>query len=168
VVPLALCLILALLYLTYHNLIDTFCVFTSVPLACVGGVGLLWIRGMPISISAAVGFITLAGVSVLNSMVFVSTFRELLRHGMPIRAAIVRAAVARSRTVMMTTLVATAGFAPMAMGTGIGAEVQQPLATVVIGGVLCGALMTLFVVPALYSLLERANPAKNSSFLRGR
>jgi cobalt-zinc-cadmium resistance protein CzcA len=160
VVPLALGLIVALLYMTYRNMVDTLCVFTSVPLACIGGIGFLWLRGMPISISAAVGFITLAGVSVLNSMVFVTTFRDLLNHGMPVRAAIVRAAVTRLRTVMMTTLVATGGFAPMAMGTGIGAEVQQPLATVVIGGVMVGALMTLFVIPTLYSLLERATPAR--------
>lgn len=155
VVPLALLLILLLLYLTYKNTMDTLCVFTSVPLACVGGIGLLWLREMPISISAAVGFITLSGVSVLNSMVFVSAFRDLLREGMAPSAAVVEAAMTRLRTVMMTALVASVGFAPMALSNGMGAEVQRPLATVVIGGVISSTVMTLFVMPALYCLLVR-------------
>ncbi len=155
VVPLALGLIVLLLYVTYRNLTDTLCVFTSVPLACIGGVALLWFRGMPISISAAVGFITLSGVSVLNSMVFVSAFRGLLREGLQPSAAVVTAAMTRLRTVMMTALVASVGFAPMALSDGMGAEVQRPLATVVIGGVLSSTLMTLFVMPALYALLVR-------------
>lgn len=155
VVPLALALIVVLLYITYRNVTDTACVFTSVPLACVGGIGLLWVREMPISISAAVGFITLSGVSVLNSMVFVSAFRDLLRDGLSPDAAIATAAMTRLRTVMMTALVASVGFAPMALSHGMGAEVQRPLATVVIGGVISSTAMTLFVMPALYSLLAR-------------
>jgi heavy metal efflux system protein len=155
VVPLALSLIVVLLYVTYRNVTDTACVFTSVPLACIGGIGLLWLRDMPISISAAVGFITLSGVSVLNSMVFVSALRDLLREGLEPSAAIAAAAMNRLRTVMMTALVASVGFAPMALSTGMGAEVQRPLATVVIGGVISSTLMTLFVMPALYSLLVR-------------
>ena len=161
VVPLALCLIIVLLYITYRNVTDTACVFTSVPLACIGGIALLWFREMPISISAAVGFITLSGVSVLNSMVFVSAFRDLLGEGMAPSVAIMTAAMTRLRTVMMTALVASVGFAPMALSSGMGAEVQRPLATVVIGGVISSTLMTLFVIPALYSLLVRDPSPKN-------
>ena len=141
VVPLALALIVVLLYVTYRNLTDTLCVFASVPLACVGGIALLWVRDMPISISAAVGFITLSGVSVLNSMVFVSAFRDLLREGLaPVGGDRRRRRSTRLRTVMMTALVASVGFAPMALSTGMGAEVQRPLATVVIGGVISSTL----------------------------
>ncbi|MGD9723804.1 MAG: efflux RND transporter permease subunit [Pirellulales bacterium] len=158
VVPLALGLILVLLYVTYKNVMDTLCVFTSVPLACIGGILFLWLRGMPISISAAVGFITLSGVSVLNSMVFVSAFRDLLHLGSEPGEAVVTAAMTRLRTVMMTALVASVGFAPMAFSSGMGAEVQRPLATVVIGGVISSTVMTLFVMPALYRLLVRRDP----------
>ncbi len=161
VVPLALCLIIVLLYITYRNVTDTACVFASVPLACIGGIALLWFREMPISISAAVGFITLSGVSVLNSMVFVSAFRDLLREGFAPSAAITTAAMTRLRTVMMTALVASVGFAPMALSSGMGAEVQRPLATVVIGGVISSTLMTLFIIPALYSLLVRDPASEN-------
>jgi cobalt-zinc-cadmium resistance protein CzcA len=167
VVPLALCLIIVLLYITYRNMTDTACVFTSVPLACIGGIALLWYREMPISISAAVGFITLSGVSVLNSMVFVSAFRDLLREGLAPSAAIMTAAMTRLRTVMMTALVASVGFAPMALSSGMGAEVQRPLATVVIGGVISSTLMTLFVIPALYSLLVRDRPRENGLNVAG-
>src|SRR5262249_20185291 len=132
VVPLALSLIVVLLYVTYRNAIDTACVFTSVPMACIGGIIFLWWREMPISISAAVGFITLSGVSVLNSMVFVSALRDLLHQDMDPQDAIKEAAMTRLRTVMMTALVASVGFAPMALSTAMGAEVQRPLATVVI------------------------------------
>jgi len=158
VVPLALSLIIVLLYVSYKNVTDTLCVFASVPLACVGGIIFLWIRGMPISISAAVGFITLSGVSVLNSMVFVSAFRDMLREGIDPADAVVESAITRLRTVMMTALVASVGFAPMALSNGMGAEVQRPLATVVIGGVISSTLMTLFVMPALYRMLVRSKP----------
>lgn len=160
VVPLALGLIVVLLYVTYRNAIDTACVFTSVPMACIGGIIFLWFREMPISISAAVGFITLSGVSVLNSMVFVSALRDLLHQDMTPNAAIKEAAISRLRTVMMTALVASVGFAPMALSTSMGAEVQRPLATVVIGGVISSTAMTLFIMPVLYSLLLR--PDKSS------
>ncbi|MBX7169264.1 MAG: CusA/CzcA family heavy metal efflux RND transporter, partial [Pirellulales bacterium] len=161
VVPLALSLIVLLLYVTYRNTIDTICVFTSVPMACIGGIAFLWFREMPISISAAVGFITLSGVSVLNSMVFVSALRDLLRGGLTSNEAIFEAAISRLRTVMMTALVASVGFAPMALSTSMGAEVQRPLATVVIGGVISSTAMTLFVLPVLYSLLLR--PGKSAA-----
>ena len=167
VVPLALCLIIVLLYITYRNVTDTACVFTSVPLACIGGIARVGFREMPISISAAVGFITLSGVSVLNSMVFVSAFRDLLRDGLSPSAAIMTAAMTRLRTVMMTALVASVGFAPMALSSGMGAEVQRPLATVVIGGVISSTLMTLFVIPALYSLLVRDPSRENGLNVAG-
>lgn len=153
VVPVALGLIILLLYMTYHNVVDTAFVFTSVPFAAVGGIIALWLRDLPISISASVGFITLAGVSVLNNMVVVSAIRQLQAQGLPNRQAIYEAAMERLRTRMMTAMVAIFGFLPMAISTGVGAEVQRPLATVVIGGVVSSTLMTLFVLPALYLLV---------------
>lgn len=155
VVPLALGLIIALLYVTYRNAKDTAFVFLSVPFACVGGVAALWVREMPLSISAAVGFITLSGVSVLSSMVLVSAVRGRLADGMPLSEAIYDAANDCLRTIVMTALVASVGFIPMAVSTGVGAEVQRPLATVVIGGVITSMLMTLFVLPVLYSSFAR-------------
>lgn len=153
VVPLALALIVGLLYCTYRNGIDTLFIFTSVPFACVGGVAALWVRDMPLSVSAAVGFITLSGVSVLNSMVVVSSLKSRIAEGLPPQAAIQKAAVTCLRTVLMTALVASVGFIPMATSTGTGAEVQRPLATVVMGGVISSTLMTLLVLPVLYSLV---------------
>lgn len=152
VVPLALSMIVVLLFLTYHNVRDTLLVFTSVPFACVGGVIGMWWREMPLSISASVGFITLSGVSVLNSMVLVSCLRRLLERQVPLAEAVPEAASTCLRTIMMTALVASVGFIPMAVSTGTGAEVQQPLATVVIGGVISSTLMTLLLLPVLYSL----------------
>lgn len=155
VVPLALCLVLALLYLTYGRLVDALRVFTGVPLAAVGGVVALWLRDMPFSISAAVGFVALCGVSVLGDMVLVSTIRQRLAEGLPMREAVERAAIARLRPVLMTSLVAALGFLPMALNTGVGAEVQRPLATVVIGGLASSTLLTLVVLPVLYTALRR-------------
>jgi cobalt-zinc-cadmium resistance protein CzcA len=162
VIPLALGLIALLLYLAYRNAIDTLVVFSSVPFACVGGAAALAIREMPFSISAAVGFITLSGVSVLNSMVIISAARDFSAAGAPIGEAVLRAASTRLRTVMMTTLVASVGFAPMAFSNGVGAEVQRPLASVVIGGVISGTLMTMLILPVLYMALHsrRPNPAE--------
>jgi cobalt-zinc-cadmium resistance protein CzcA len=152
VVPVALGLIFILLYLTYHRLSDVFLVFTGVPFACVGGVLALWLRGLPFSISAGVGFIALSGVSVLNSMVLVTFIRHLLDRGVSLDRAVEEAALTRLRPVLMTALVASLGFLPMALSTGVGAEVQRPLATVVIGGVLSSTLLTLLVLPVLYDL----------------
>ena len=162
VVPVALGLIFALLYLTYRRLLDAARVFTGVPFAVVGGIIALWARGMPFSISAAVGFIALSGVAVLADMVLVSTIRQLLAEGLPIRTAIMRAADRRLRPVLMTALVASLGFVPMAFNTGIGAEVQRPLATVVIGGLISSTLLTLFVVPALYLVISARRSAATS------
>ncbi len=148
-------MIIGLLYLTFRNVADTLFVFLSVPFACIGGVAGLWVRGMPLSISAAVGFITLSGVSVLSSMVLVSAIRRRMGEGVPLLKAIGTATGDTLRTIVMTALVASVGFVPMATSTGVGAEVQRPLATVVIGGVMTSMLMTLFVLPVLYASFAR-------------
>lgn len=160
VVPISLALIFILLYFTYRRVLDALRVFTGVPFAAVGGIVALWIRDLPFSISAGVGFIALSGVSVLGDMVLVSTVRQNLALGKPLRAAIEEAAQDRLRPVLMTSLVAALGFLPMAFNTGFGAEVQRPLATVVIGGILSSTLLTLVVLPVLYSVMgaRRATP----------
>jgi len=153
VVPIALTLIFVLLYFTYGRVMDALRVFSGVPFAAVGGVVALWLRGIPFSVAAGVGFVALSGVSVLGDMVLVSTIRQLLDRGLPVREAIQAAAERRLRPVLMTALVASLGFLPMALNTGIGAEVQRPLATVVIGGVVSSTLLTLLVLPVLYDLV---------------
>lgn len=163
VVPLALGLIIALLFMTYRNIVDTAVVFASVPVACIGGVIALWIREMPISISAAVGFITLSGVSVLSSMVLVSAIRSRIEQGESTETATHGASLDCLRTIIMTGLVASVGFVPMATSIGMGAEVQRPLATVVIGGIITSMLMTLIVVPALFTLVMPANSSRTES-----
>jgi cobalt-zinc-cadmium resistance protein CzcA len=156
VIPLAVALILTLLFLTYQNVIDALRVFTGVPLGWVGGIIALWLRDMPFSISAAIGFIAMSGVAVLDDMILVSYIRQLRRHGLPRDDAVRQAAVTRLRPVLMTTLVASVGFLPMAFSTGMGAEVQRPLATVVIGGVLSAMVMSLLVIRVLYLLFDSA------------
>lgn len=161
VVPVALALIFMLLFVTYGRVLDAARVFTGVPFAAVGGVVALWLRDIPFSVSAGVGFVALSGVAVLGDMVLVSTIRQLLDEGRPLREAVVEAADRRLRPVVMTALVASLGFLPMALNTGVGAEVQRPLATVVVGGVISSTLLTLVILPALYTLLagrrERAS-----------
>jgi cobalt-zinc-cadmium resistance protein CzcA len=154
VVPLALALVLGLLYVTYGNMLDTLRVFTAVPFAAVGGVIALWLRDMPFSISAAIGFIAMSGVAVLDDMILVSYIRQLRARGRGLDEAVMEAAVTRLRPVLMTTLVAALGFLPMAFSTGMGAEVQRPLATVVIGGVTSAMIMSLVVVRVLYVVFE--------------
>lgn len=154
VVPIALLLIFALLYLTYRNMIDSIRVFTGVPFAWIGGIVALWIRDMPFSISAAVGFIVLSGVAVLDDMLLVSTVRQFRRQGRSLDEAVEEAAMTRLRPVLMTTLVAALGFLPMAFSTGMGAEVQRPLATVVIGGVCSATIMSLLVLRVLYVIFN--------------
>jgi len=154
VVPLALLLIFTLLYATYNNVIDAVRVFTSVPFAWTGGVIALWIRGMPFSISAAIGFIALSGVAVLDDMLLVSYIRQLRKKGAPLEEAVEQAAMTRLRPILMTSLVAGLGFVPMALSTGMGAEVQRPLATVVIGGVISATVMTLLVLRVLYMVFQ--------------
>jgi cobalt-zinc-cadmium resistance protein CzcA len=158
IVPLALALVFLLLYLTYGRVLDALRVFTGVPLAAVGGIAALWICDIPFSVSAGVGFIALSGVAVLGDMVMVSTIRHNLGAGLPLEEAVSKAAEARLRPVLMTALVAALGFVPMALNTGIGAEVQRPLATVVIGGVVSSTALTLVVLPVLY-LTFRRRPA---------
>jgi cobalt-zinc-cadmium resistance protein CzcA len=154
VVPVAFALIFGLLYLTYRNLVDALRVFTGIPFAWVGGIVALWLRDMPFSISAAVGFIALSGVAVLDDMILVSYVRQLRRRGLPLDEAVERAALTRLRPVLMTTLVASLGFVPMAFSTGMGAEVQRPLATVVIGGVIGAMVMSLLVLRVLYLVFQ--------------
>jgi cobalt-zinc-cadmium resistance protein CzcA len=155
VVPVALGLIFALLYATYGRVIDAARVFTGVPFAAVGGIAALWLRGMPLSVSAGVGFVALAGISVLGDMVMVSTIQRNLERGIDLGEAVETAAIERLRPVLMTALVASLGFVPMALNTGIGAEVQRPLATVVIGGLFSSTLLTLVVLPVLYTVFRR-------------
>ncbi len=158
VVPIGLLLIFSLLYLTYGRTIDALRVFTGVPFGAVGGVVALWIRGMPLSISAGVGFIALSGVAVLGDMVLVSSVSQLRARGIAPAQAIEQAAQTRLRPVLMTALVAAFGFIPMAFNTGVGAEVQRPLATVVVGGMVTSTLATLLVLPVLYvSFTGRSN-----------
>ncbi len=161
VVPLALGLILALLYATYGNLVDALRVFTGVPFAWVGGIVALWLREMPFSISAAVGFVALSGVAVLDDMLLVSTVRQFRARGMPLEQALQQAAMVRLRPVLMTALVASLGFVPMAFNTGMGAEVQRPLATVVIGGVFSAMVMSLLVLRVLYMVVSRVAGEEN-------
>ncbi|MGH8564036.1 MAG: efflux RND transporter permease subunit [Gammaproteobacteria bacterium] len=155
VVPVALLLIFMFLYSTFGNLKDGLLVFTGVPFALTGGVLSLWLRDIPLSISAGVGFIALSGVAVLNGLVMVSFIRKLGEEGLPPEEAIREGALTRLRPVLMTALVASLGFLPMALATTTGAEVQRPLATVVIGGILSSTLLTLLVLPVLYRLFER-------------
>jgi cobalt-zinc-cadmium resistance protein CzcA len=154
VVPLALVLIFGLLYVTYQNLVDVARVFSGVPFGWVGGIFALWLRDMPFSISAAIGFIALSGVSVLDDMILVSYVRQLREKGLSLERAVEDAAITRLRPVLMTTLVASLGFLPMALSTGMGAEVQRPLATVVIGGVISSMVMSLLVLRVLYLLFD--------------
>jgi cobalt-zinc-cadmium resistance protein CzcA len=155
VIPLALLAIFALLYMTFHNFRDVFRVYTGVPFAVIGGVVALQLRDMPFSVPAAVGFIALLGVSVLNSLLLVTFIRQMRDAGMPLKRALTEAVRVRMRPVLMTALVASLGFLPMALSTGMGAEVQRPLATVVIGGVVSSTVMTLLVLPAVYRLFGR-------------
>ncbi|GAB2526944.1 efflux RND transporter permease subunit [Microbulbifer agarilyticus] len=150
VVPMTLLMILLLLMLAFGSLKDALIIFTGVPLALTGGVLALWLRDMPLSISAGVGFIALSGVAVLNGLVMLSFIRERWRESGELYTSIVDGAMLRLRPVLMTALVASLGFVPMALNTGTGAEVQRPLATVVIGGIISSTLLTLVVLPVLY------------------
>lgn len=155
VVPIALALILSLLFMSFGSLRQALLIFTGVPLAVTGGILALWLRGLPFSISAGVGFIALSGVAVLNGVVMVSAINRLREEGLTIAVAVRKGAADRLRPVLMTALVAALGFIPMAVNTGLGSEVQRPLATVVIGGIISAALLTLVVLPALYLWFER-------------
>lgn len=164
VVPLCLFLIFILLFSTFNSVKDALIVFSGVPLALPGGVFALWLRDMPFSISAAVGFIALSGVAVLNGLVLISYIRKLSA-SLPIEDAVIEGASTRLRPVMMTALVASLGFVPMALARGTGAEVQQPLATVVIGGLLTATILTLFVLPTLCALFSGASASSTEEVL---
>ena len=152
VVPITLALILGLLVMAFNSIKDAAIIFTGVPLALTGGVIALWLRDMPLSISAGVGFIALSGVAVLNGLVMLAFIRDLWQERGDLYLSIIDGAMTRLRPVLMTALVASLGFVPMALNTGTGAEVQRPLATVVIGGIVSSTLLTLFVLPILYRM----------------
>lgn len=155
VVPLALLLVFVLLYAMFGNFKDGLIVFTGIPFALTGGVLMLWLRDIPLSISAGVGFIALSGVAVLNGLVMISFIRHLLAEGKPLDIAIEEGSLSRLRPILITALVASLGFIPMAIATGTGAEVQRPLATVVIGGIWSSTLLTLLVLPLLYRWIHQ-------------
>lgn len=155
VVPVALLLVFALLFMMFNNLKDGLLVFTGIPFALTGGVMALWLRDIPLSISAGVGFIALSGVAVLNGLVMIAFIRNLREEGRSLSSAVNEGALTRLRPVLMTALVASLGFIPMALATGTGAEVQRPLATVVIGGILSSTALTLLILPALYHWAHR-------------
>ncbi len=160
VVPGAGILILLLVYLALGSIRQAVLVYTGIPLAVTGGVLALWLRGMPFSITAAVGFIALSGVAVLNGLVLVTQFNELRAEGRSLRLAVIVGSLMRLRPVLMTALVASLGFVPMAIATGAGAEVQRPLATVVIGGIISSTLLTLMVLPSLYAAFESGDSGR--------
>lgn len=165
VVPVVLLLVFVLLFAMFNNVKDGLLVFSGVPCALTGGIVALWLRDIPLSISAGVGFIALSGVAVLNGLVMVAFIRTLRDEGMPLDEAVQQGALTRLRPVLMTALVASLGFVPMAIATGTGAEVQRPLATVVIGGILSSTALTLLVLPILYRIAHRKalKPSKISS-----
>ncbi|MBW8367512.1 MAG: CusA/CzcA family heavy metal efflux RND transporter [Arenimonas sp.] len=163
VVPVVLVMIFGLLFMAFGSGKDAAIVFSGVPLALTGGVLALWLRDIPFSITAGVGFIALSGVAVLNGLVMISFIRTLREQGDPLHEAVIDGAVTRLRPVLMTALVASLGFLPMAVNVGAGAEVQRPLATVVIGGIVSSTLLTLLVLPALYRLVHRRDDARRTA-----
>jgi len=155
VVPTALVFILVLIFMAFGSVRQALLVYSGIPLAVTGGIFALWMRGMPFSISAAVGFIALSGVAVLNGVVMISYFNQLREQGKDVRSAVTEGSLTRLRPVLMTAAVAAFGFIPMALSTSAGAEVQRPLATVVIGGILSSTFLTLVLLPVLYEWVER-------------
>jgi cobalt-zinc-cadmium resistance protein CzcA len=162
VVPIALLLVFLLLFMSVGSVADALLVFSGVPLALTGGIAALLLRGIPLSISAGVGFIALSGVAVLNGLVIIAFIDRLRSEGSSLLEAVEQGAAARLRPVLMTALVASLGFVPMAIATGAGAEVQQPLATVVIGGIISSTILTLLVLPALYAFFRRDAASEES------
>ena len=163
VVPLSLLLIFMLLFMAFGNVKDALLVFSGVPLALTGGIAALWLRDIPLSISAGVGFIALSGVAVLNGLVMITFINNLRQSGTPLEDAVFNGSLTRLRPVLMTALVAALGFVPMAIATGTGAEVQRPLATVVIGGILSSTALTLLVLPALYRIFHREKDGESAA-----
>ena len=159
IVPLALVFIFILIFMSFGSLRQAALIFVCVPLAVTGGVFALWLRGMPFTISAGVGFIALSGIAVLNGIMLISFINQLRREGRSVRDAVIEGTLTRLRPKLMTALVASFGFVPMAVATGAGAEVQRPLATVVIGGIVTSTFLTLVLLPVLYEWVERNRPA---------
>lgn len=155
VVPLSVAIIFLLLFVTFQRIRQASLVILNVPFALVGGIAALWIRGLTLNLSASVGFIALFGVAVLNGVVLITAVNHLRERGMDLREAVLTGASTRLRPVLMTALVASLGFVPMALSHGAGAEIQRPLASVVIGGVVTSTLLTLMVLPTLYELVEK-------------
>jgi cobalt-zinc-cadmium resistance protein CzcA len=155
IIPIVLAVIFIILHRIFKSIRQTLLVFNSIPFAVTGGVFFLWLRDIPLSVSAGIGFIALTGIAILDGMVLVNFFNQLREKGVPIKEAVVRGAMTRLRPVIMTSLVAGLGFVPMALNTGLGAEVQRPLATVVVGGVISSTILTLLLLPTLYLWLER-------------
>jgi cobalt-zinc-cadmium resistance protein CzcA len=162
VVPAALAFIFVLIFMAFGSVRQALLVYTGVPLAVTGGVFALWLRDMPFSISAAVGFIALSGVAVLNGVVMISYFNQLREEGAHVRSAVIEGSLTRLRPVLMTAAVAAFGFIPMALSTSAGAEVQRPLATVVIGGIISSTFLTLLLLPVLYDWVERQGRASGT------
>jgi cobalt-zinc-cadmium resistance protein CzcA len=162
VVPMALGLIFVLLYFSLKSFRDVLIVATGIPLGAVGGVLALWLRGMPFTVSAAVGFVALSGVAILNGLVLVTFINQKLATGASAESAVREGCLVRLRPVLMTALVAAVGFIPMAINVGVGGEVQRPLATVVIGGVLSNTVLTLLVLPVLYVIASRTRESRTS------
>lgn len=163
VVPATLLLVFLLLFFSMRNLRDVLLIYTGIPFALIGGVYSLWLRDIPFSVSAAVGFIALSGIAVLNGQILVVAIREFLEDGQSLTTAVVNAARQRLKPVLATAVTDAAGFLPMALSTGVGAEVQRPLATVVIGGVLTSTFLTLIVLPVLYTLVGKARRPNSRS-----
>jgi len=150
VLPVSVAIIFALLFATFHSVRQSLLILLNVPFALVGGIGALWLRGLNLNLSASIGFIALFGVAVLNGIVLVSHINSLRAHAASVGEAIRQGAADRLRPVLITALVASIGFLPMALSTETGAEIQRPLATVVIGGLITSTLLTLYLLPALY------------------
>jgi cobalt-zinc-cadmium resistance protein CzcA len=157
IVPLTLLLVFFLLFFSMRSLRDVLIIYTGIPCAVIGGVFALYLRGIPLSVSATVGFIALAGIAVLNGQVMIEAFRDMRRQGLGAKEAVVEGARQRLRPVLATAITDVVGFIPMALSTGVGAEVQRPLATVVVGGMLSGTLLTLFLLPILYLMLRKGS-----------
>jgi cobalt-zinc-cadmium resistance protein CzcA len=155
IVPISILIIFLLLFDAFKSFRNSFLIILNIPFSVIGGILALWITGIYLSVSAAIGFIALFGQAVLNGVVMVALFNELKNQGMSAEEAVVKGALLRLRTIMMTALLASLGLLPMALSTGIGAETQRPLAVVVIGGLVSATLLVLFVMPVLYVLLSR-------------
>ena len=162
VLPVTLLLIFFLLYFSLKNIRDVLLIYTGIPFALIGGIFALWLRGLPFSMSAAVGFIALCGIAVLNGQILVSAFRTFMANGHTLHEAVLKASHQRLIPVLATAIVDAVGFIPMAISSGVGAEVQRPLATVVIGGVLTSTLLTLLVLPIIFSIFGRATEKESA------